>query len=131
MNTEDKGLIHQKLWGRAVMNFRQWMVEHYSRRFRKSHYDATLGEDREGYWVSWAKLVANEDVREKWKEGNKKDAIVQFMTDYMTFVLRGQAQWDNLTEAQKYNVKRVHSEMMMFVALLGLSFALGESDEHK
>ena len=131
MNTEDKGLIHQKLWGRAVMNFRQWMVEHYSRRFRKSHYDATLGEDREGYWVSWAKLVANEDVREKWKDGNKKDAIVQFMTDYMTFVLRGQAQWDNLTEAQKYNVKRVHSEMMMFVALLGLSFALGEPDEHK
>ena len=37
----------------------------------------------------------------------------------------------NLDEMQRYNIKRVNSEMMMFVSLLGLSFALGEPEEHK
>lgn len=145
MNTEDKGLIHRKLWGRAVMNFRQWAVEHYSRRYRKRHFDATLGEAREGYWYSYFKYLFNEDTKEQWNEGAKGKAKVigttigesismalpWFFRDYMTFMLRSQTQWDNLTEDQRYNVKRVHSEMMMFISLLGLSFALGEPDEHK
>ena len=131
MNTEDKGLIHQKLWGRAVMNFRQWMVEHYSRRFRKRHFDASLGMDREGYWQSFYQYMFNEDTKEEWKEGSKINAIGMFMKDYMTFLLRAQSQWHNLDEMQKYNVKRVHTEMMMYFALLGISFALGEPDKHK
>lgn len=52
MNIEDKGRIHQYLLGRAIMNFRQWMVEHYSRRFRKRHWDGILQAFREGYWNS-------------------------------------------------------------------------------
>lgn len=143
MNTEDKGLIHQKLWGRAIMNFRQWMVEHYSRRFRGRHFDATLGENREGYWVSYWKYLWNDETKEDWKNGKKLNVIGTtvgeglsmvlpwFMRDYMTFMLRAQSQWDNLTEDQRYNVKRVHSEMMMYIALLGFSFALGEPDRHK
>lgn len=131
MNDEDKGLIHQKLWGRAVMNFRQWMVEHYSRRFRKRHFDASLGEDREGYWVSFYHMMLNEDTKEEWKEGSKKDAIGMFMKDLWYFTLRAQSQWSNLSDMEKANVKRVHTEMMMYVALLGLSFALGEPEDHK
>ena len=131
MNTEDKGLIHQKLWGRAVMNFRQWMVEHYSRRFRKRHFDASLGMDREGYWQSFYQYMFNEDTKDEWKEGSKINAIGMFMKDYLTFMLRAQSQWHNLDEMQRYNVKRVHTEMMMYFALLGLSFALGEPDKHK
>lgn len=131
MNTEDKGLIHQKLWGRAVMNFRQWMVEHYSRRFRKRHFDASLGMDREGYWQSFYQYMFNEDTKDEWKEGSKINAVGMFMKDYLTFMFRAQSQWHNLDEMQRYNVKRVHTEMMMYFALLGLSFALGEPDKHK
>lgn len=131
MNKEDKGLIHQHWWGRGIMNFRQWMVEHYSRRFRKRHFDASLGMDREGYWVSLYQHLFNEGTKDTWKEGHKLDAIGMFMKDYMSFMLRAQSQWSNLDEMQKYNVKRVHTEMMMYFALLGLSFALGESDKHK
>ena len=131
MNTEDKGLIHQRLWGRAIMNFRQWMVEHYSRRFRGSHFDASLGMNREGYWVSLKKMMLNEDTKEEWKEGSKLDAIGMFMKDLMYFTLRAQSQWGNLNEMQKANVKRVHTEMMMYIALLGMSFAIGEPDRHK
>lgn len=127
MNPEDKGLIHQYWWGKMVMNFRQWMVEHYSRRFRKRYFDASLGMEREGYWRS----LITEDSSELWKEGQKKDAIVQFMKDLYTFVFRAQTNWANLDEMQKSNVKRVKSEMTMYIALIGLSFALGEPEDHK
>jgi hypothetical protein len=131
MNEEDKGLIHQKLWGRAIMNFRQWMVEHYSRRFRTRHFDASLGMDREGYWISFYHYLFNEDTKDTWKEGKKLSAIGMFVKDYITFMFRAQSQWHNLDEMQRHNVKRVHTEMMMYFALLGLSFALGEPDKHK
>lgn len=145
MNEEDKGLLHQKWWGRGIANFRQWMVEHYSRRFRGRHFDDSLGKDREGYWVSFYKYLFNEDTKDVWNSGIKGKASVVgttigesialvlpwFARDYLTFMLRAKTQWDNLDEMQRYNVKRVHSEMMMFIMLLGLSFALGEPEEHK
>lgn len=42
MNSEDKGLVHQWMVGKAAMNFRQWMVEHYSRRYRTLHWDESI-----------------------------------------------------------------------------------------
>lgn len=42
MNKEDKGLIHQWMLGKMTMNFRQWMVEHYSSRFRGLHWDESI-----------------------------------------------------------------------------------------
>ena len=130
MNDDDKGVIHQKLWGRAILNFRQWMIEHYSRRFRKRHFDAALGEDREGYWRSLQSFLFNEETKDKWEE-SKLDAVGMFLKDFMYFTLRAQSQWHNLTEEQKYNVKRVHTEMTLYIILLGLSFALGDPDRHK
>lgn len=131
MNDEDKGLLHQKWWGRGIMNFRQWMVEHYSRRFRKRHFDASLGEDREGYWYSLYKGLTNDDTKDTWNRGQKMDAIGLFMKDFYTFMFRSQAQWHNLDDMQKYNIKRVRAEMMMYICLLGLGFALGDPDKHK
>ena len=131
MNDEDKGLIHQKMLGRMVMNFRQWMVEHYSRRFRTRHFDASLGMDREGYWISLWKGLTNDNTKDTWNSGHKMDAIGMFMKDLYTFTFRSEAQWHNLDDMQKYNIKRVRSEMLMFVSLLGLGFALGEPDDHK
>lgn len=145
MNKEDKGLIHQHWWGRGVMNFRQWMVEHYSRRFRKRHFDAALGQDREGYWRSMFEYMYGGDTKEQWKSGLKGKAkivgatlgeamfmaVPWFMRDYMTFMLRAQSQWDKLDAMQQANVKRVHQEMMMYIMLCGLNIALGEPDKHK
>lgn len=42
MNKEDKGLVHQWMVGKLIMNFRQWMVEHYSRRYRGLHWDESI-----------------------------------------------------------------------------------------
>ena len=131
MNAEDKGLLHQHWWGRGIMNFRQWMVEHYSRRFRARHFDASLGMDREGYWTSFWQMYRSDETADAWKQGKKLDAVGLFVKDFTTFAFRAQAQWQNLDEMQRSNVKRVISEMSMYVALLGLSFALGEPDQHK
>lgn len=131
MNAEDKGLIHQYLMGRMVMNFRQWMVEHYSRRFRGRHWDNNFGEYREGYWVSLWKGVFNRETKDTWKSGNHMDALAMFMKDLYTFMFRSQSQWHNLSEDQKYNIQRVKSEMTLWLLLNGLSFALGDPDRHK
>lgn len=131
MNTEDKGLLHRKWWGRAVMNFRQWMVEHYSRRFRELHFDDSLGMYREGYWRSLAKFIAKEDTKEKWKDGKKIKALMWFMKDLSTFVFRAGAAWHTLDDFQKANVRRAGTEFMLWACLTGLSFALGDPDRHK
>jgi hypothetical protein len=64
MNDADKGVIHQKMAMRYIMNLRQWMVEHYSRRFRGTHYDASLNNTmvskvREGHQTTAAKIAWN------------------------------------------------------------------------
>ena len=132
MNDEDKGILYQKWWGRGIMNFRQWMVEHFSRRFRGRHYDATLEEFREGYWYTFFKsALDNENTKDAWQKDHKLQAIGLFMKDLLTFTFRAQAQWGNLNEMQQYNIKRVRAELLMYFSLLGLSFTLGEPDDHK
>lgn len=133
MNKEDKGLIYQYWWGRMAMNFRQWMVEHYSRRFRGRHFDFTLKESREGYWVSLGKALRNmsEDSKDAAEQGMKLEALKYWMKDFMTLNLRYQVAKDSLTDDQKYNCKRAIWEGLLLIALYGASFALGEPDDHK
>lgn len=131
MNAEDKGLIHQYCLGRLVMNFRQWAIGHYSRRYRGRHWDFNFQDWREGYYTTLYKGTINDDVKEVWKMGHKKDAVLMAIKDFSTFMFRASTQWSNLNDMQKANVKRARTEMLMFFSLLGLSFALGDPDEHK
>lgn len=131
MNKEDKGIIYQKWYGRMAMNFRQWMVEHYSRRFRGAHYDYTLGETREGYWVSVYKALESDKARDIRQQGEKLKSILQFAKDLVTFNARVKTNWANMNDMQKYNCKRALSEFLMLIGLSGLSFALGDPDQHK
>lgn len=113
MNTEDKGLIQRRIAGRAVMNFRQWMVEHYSRRYRGRHWDGTLNAFTEGYWTTMLKFFRN------------------YIRDYSGFVTTAKAQWNNLDEGQKNNIMRCLSEVAVLAALNGLAWALGDPSDHK
>lgn len=113
MNEEDKGLIHQRMIGRFVMNLRQWMVEHYSRRYRGKHWDASLKEWREGYYNTVGQLFTS------WGR-----ALFHFESEYAT-------RWSEMTDSQKANVRRAMAEQIVLFSLLGLSFALGEPEDHK
>lgn len=113
MNSEDKGLIHRNMAGRAVMNFRQWMVEHYSRRYRGRHFDGTTRTWQEGYYNTVFKMAKS------------------YIADWFNLNIDANARWDQLDETQKANVKRALSEFAVFSALLGVSVALGNPKDHK
>jgi hypothetical protein len=113
MNSEDKGLIHQHMAGRFVMNLRQWMVEHYSRRFRKEHWDGSLKEYREGYYVTTGKIIKS------WAKALRH------------FDREAAIQWKDMTKQQKGNFLRAVWEHVLVGLLLGLSFALGEPSDYK
>lgn len=113
MNREDKGLIHQRMAGRAVMNFRQWMVGHYSRRYRGRHWSASERRFTEGYFNTVGKMLQS------------------YISDYVGFVNDANAHWDELDAAQKQNVWKALSEVVLLACLYGISAALGEPEDHK
>lgn len=131
MNAEDKGIIHQKMLGRLVMNFRQWMVGHYSRRFRGRHWDDNFGGYREGYWTTLKNGVFNERVKELWKDKHRLQAIGNLIKDLYTFTCRSSAAWENLTDDQKANINRVRTEMMIFFVLTAFDHLMGEPEDYK
>jgi hypothetical protein len=53
------------------------------------------------------------------------------MKDLFFFATRAQAQWANLDDMQKANVRRVLTEISGYIGLICLSFALGAPDDHK
>lgn len=130
MDKEHKGLIYQHWYGAMAMNFRQWMVEHYSRRFRKKYFDANIGMYREGYWRSlWRSM--SEEYKDDKEEYNRVMACLKFVAEFFSFTARGKLIWGNMDDVQKYNFRRAHTELCMLFALYGISFALGDPDDYK
>lgn len=113
MNKEDKGIIHQRMAGRAVMNFRQWMVGHYSRRYRGRHWSASQKKFTEGYFNTVGKMIQS------------------YASDYIGFINDANAHWSELDAAQKQNVWKAISEVTLLGCLYALSHALGEPEDHK
>lgn len=130
MSSEGKGLIYQHYIGAAAMNFRQWMVETYSRRFRGRHYDATLGRDVEGFWDSvgkglWQSLKDNND------DGGPLVAFIKLIGNIVDFGIEGKMHWATLDDIQKKNFGRAHNELIMLLVLCGVSLALGDPKDDK
>lgn len=123
MDKEHKGLIYQHWYGAMAMNFRQWMVEHYSRRFRKRYFDANIGKWREGYWRSLYRALMDEYKDNKEEQGRIK-AIFKFVAELTSFTIRGRLIWDKLDDVQKYNLGRAHTELCLLATLYALSFIL-------
>ena len=114
MNREDKGLIHRHMAGRAVMNFRQWMVEHYSRRYRGRHWDYSQRKFVEGYFNTVGKLAQS------------------IASDYVGFINDAHCHWSELDAAQKENVYRAAAEVaLLFGCLIPLSLYLGDPNKYK
>lgn len=109
----DKGMLHRYAVGRLIMNFRQWMPAHYSRRFRGLHYDTDLGEFREGYYVSTFKFIMG-CVRDL------KDHQLQIAT-----------RWNELSDMERYNLKRAIAETAILGMLTASIALLGDVKDHK
>lgn len=110
--TIDRGMIHKYAAGRLIMNFRQWMPAHYARRFQGMHYDADLGQYREGYYVTC------------WK----------FLKDTLTdkdVLFNMKANWHRLSEPDKANIKRAITEVSMYMIICAQIAGLGTYKDKK
>jgi hypothetical protein len=98
-NVNDKGAAHRKSYLRLVMQFRQWMPAHYSRRFAKAHYDMDLEQWREGYYRTAGRVMGNllKDLIKAKKEAVKL--------------------WPTLSEHEKANLRRAEAEVSIFCGL--------------
>lgn len=111
MNDADKGMIHKYVLGKLLMNMRQWMTEFYSKRYRKTYYDATLKEYREGFDWTMARMVMG------------------LAQDIFKFESNMALKWKDMNSMQRANCKRALTEVMILISLFSLSAALGEPDE--
>jgi hypothetical protein len=114
----DRGMIHRYCFGRLIMNFRQWMPAHYARRFKGLHYDALLGQYREGYYVSCYKFLR--DTVKAWKDAEYSIAI----------------HWHELDDTeqgrmQKANIKRAMAETALLISLMASPMLLGRYKDKK
>lgn len=111
MSEESKGVIHRTLWGKLVMQFRQWMVEFYSKRFRGDYFDGNTREIRRGYYREFIRLA---------KDLKKHDL------DYI------KAKYNKENDPVfYYNMKRAGTDIIITIALMILKSALDEPDERK
>lgn len=108
-----KGMIHRYAVGRMIMNFRQWMPAHYQRRFRGLYYNTDLGEYREGYYVSTFKFI-RDCVKDL------KDAKFQIGT-----------RWHELSDMERYNLKRAVAETAILAMLTASIALLGDYKDKK
>lgn len=112
MSEESKGVIHTTLWGKAVMNFRQWMVEFLSKRFRGEYIDANTKEIRIGYYREMFNII--KDL--------KRNDLEYVKTTYFAKGKNSRAY---------YNARRVGSELAIILILAILKGALDEPEERK
>lgn len=108
-----KGMLHRIFLGRLIMNFRQWMPAHYMRRFQTRRYNSILEQDREGFYISTAKFIGN----------LAKDAA-QLKFEWNT-------RWKQLSDMEKYNLKRFASEAMILAINYALIVLAGNYKDHK
>lgn len=107
-NDLEKGMASRYAFGRMVMNFRQWMPGHYGRRFRTMHYDADLGDYRQGFYQSSFKFV------------------VDTVNDLRRAKFDIATHWKELSESEQANIKRAIAETGLMVILMIQNLMLGE-----
>lgn len=113
LTAEDKGAIENSIAVQLIMNLRKWMVEFYSKRFRKEYTDASTGIKRAGYWYTMYQL----------SKGLASSILGMQLKDAIT--------WSERNEMQKANTRRAISDLVLDAALYLIAAALGEPDDHK
>jgi hypothetical protein len=111
MSEESKGIIYRTLWGQLVMQFKQWMIEFYSKRFRGDYFDGNTGKIRRGYYREFIRLA---------KDLKRHDL------DYI------KAHYNKENDPTfYYNMRRAATDLFLTVALLILKTSLDEPEERK
>jgi endo-1,4-beta-mannosidase len=109
-NTDDMVAAQRVALGRCILQYRQWIVPMFARRFQERRYVVALGEYEEGYYRTVLNLAAG------LKNGLSGIAEV----------------WDEFDEGQKRNVYRAIVEVSQFMLIWAIAnfvdFGKGEPD---
>ena len=136
MSQEHRGVIAQRMAGRVAMQFRQWMVEAYSKRYRKKHWDGESKQFTEGWWVTvWDAIKNEEDAqinyfkRIPFKMKELDETIKNYeeqlrSTGLSESSLKSIQQKLKFAQRQKKNIKVAMAEIVAVTLLNTLSFVL-------
>lgn len=112
-NDEDSPAVRRMLWGRFVMQYRDWIPSQFRYRFGVMTVNQDSGERFEGYYRTTAKFVWG--LREELKNGEKN--LTQI--------------WDELDDFQKANIKRAIAEVSQLACVNFLCWALSTKSKDK
>ena len=94
-NTEDSNAANRVALGRLLQQYRKWIKPQMNKRFMGKQYNIALQREQEGYYRTLLRLI-NEGIRGKQQIGT----------------------WfKDLSDMEKYNLRRVLAEMTQFIAL--------------
>lgn len=103
MNSQDMNMAKKTVIGKLAFLYRSWMVPSWNRRMQKSTYDVLMDEESEGYYRTLFRVLKN--IGSELRAGNIALAA------------------GNLTDTEKYNLKRAITEMAQ-LGLIILSYNL-------
>lgn len=115
-NNADKNAFQRLAVGRMAIMYRKWMRPAFNRRYKSLSYNFDLQTWTEGYYRTTGRFLAQ--LAKELKEG--KFAIA--------------ANWENLTDYEKQNIKRALTEVGHFLLLsaaLGLIYGIKDDDDDK
>ena len=112
-NDEDSIAARRMLWGRFVMQYRDWIPSQFRYRFGVMTVNQDSGERFEGYYRTTAKFIWG--LREELKNGEK--SLNQI--------------WNELDDFQKANIKRAVAEISQLACVNFLCWALGNKSKDK
>lgn len=112
-NDEDSPAVRRMLWGRFVMQYRDWIPSQFRYRFGVMTVNQDSGERFEGYYRTTAKFIWG--LRQELKNGEKN--LTQI--------------WDELDDFQKANIKRAIAEVSQLACVNLLCWALSTKAKDK
>lgn len=155
MTQEDYGAVQQYVVGKMIMQFRQWMVEHFSRRWRSLHWDADLERMTEGYsktlriaardWLEEL-ILAQKDMKTmylrqmfeamqssitKSRQNRKMNLRTLIKNAESSKDLMSAEELEEYKKDYKANLRRAGFEIALLGALYILKGAAGDPKDHK
>ena len=112
-SAEDLGTLNQKSIGRLILQFRQWMPGHYSRRFASKYYNTATKQFSEGYWITTFKFI--------------KEVCLSLIKHKRSIP----EYWKGLSNYEKTNLMKTLSEILILlsISMLIRGIAFGEDDD--
>lgn len=110
-NEIDKGQVNNKVLGRLLFQYRQWMPAFYMNRFKSSRYNASTEDIEEGFYITTFNFL--------------KQNIVDITHAKFQIATR----WKQLTPTQRGNLLKALTEMGLFGILTMLLHFGGEPDK--